>query len=717
MSSSATTSTTTKDIAEAGNTKIVRRMREGRGSAAAESSSPAVDSSPGNKFVSPTRRSGTYDFHAPLALEGITLTPEKLAALERQQQRQQQQSEVARRLFEALIRDDTSLVIGTTTPERPANHRSAAIISPTIQHSNPSSIQSEHTNNTIRRTPEPVLLSELVSLPSQTQPRRYQPLQITQTGILQRPTSSPLTSKSSKAELPSTQQTSISIAVTPVIQKPAQIPKQSQIAKKKKQVTVKDVAQTVQPEHEFRPEDMLACDDDDSESASTPAGASSSTDSDDGKKGKTKGRKSCTRWSADENDKLIEAIDLLGAKNWNEISKHVGTKNGDQCNQHWHRVLNPKISKNPWTKEEDNTLRSKVEEFGQSSWKKIAEYLPGRTDIQCRHRFLMLQRHKERGVLPPESKPRRPHLTAHTTASLAAQEAELAAAAAAAAASASTVATIPEEVVVAAPKPKKASAKRKRSASNASCASTSSTADDGAAEPAVTTKKRRKSSAKASDAPSLPSEVASAALREEISSARNVMIIGADSDSTNLQDSIPSALSTTSSSSLSSSPFEFDMFIMNGHSMPSVPSPIGARSAVCTSSRTQLILGNVDDMSPLLGESSASDFDTKDDLLHFSFSEMPTSSTMSPTNATNSMDCYSSDSAVTGISESSLFESGVTSASIGHDHGHNSPNSMAMMEALSGDTCFGSVMHHHQEEHASLFDGLQPQQNLFSTLD
>lgn len=50
---------------------------------------------------------------------------------------------------------------------------------------------------------------------------------------------------------------------------------------------------------------------------------------------KPKQRKSCSRWTPEEDEKLSEAIRLMGAKNWNEIAKFVGTKNGDQCSTYF----------------------------------------------------------------------------------------------------------------------------------------------------------------------------------------------------------------------------------------------------------------------------------------------------------------------------------------------------------------------------------------------
>lgn len=44
-------------------------------------------------------------------------------------------------------------------------------------------------------------------------------------------------------------------------------------------------------------------------------------------------------------------------------------------------------SRGSWTAEEDEKLRKAVAEFGGRNWKKIAEQIPDRTDVQCLHRW------------------------------------------------------------------------------------------------------------------------------------------------------------------------------------------------------------------------------------------------------------------------------------------------------------------------------------------
>lgn len=105
-------------------------------------------------------------------------------------------------------------------------------------------------------------------------------------------------------------------------------------------------------------------------------------------------RKKNDRWSDMENNLLKAAVVEFGERNWKLIAKRVGTRNADQCNQHWHRVINPKITKKKWSTEEDELLLKRTQVYGESAWKKVAEEIVGRTDTQCRHRFKMLLKKK-----------------------------------------------------------------------------------------------------------------------------------------------------------------------------------------------------------------------------------------------------------------------------------------------------------------------------------
>ncbi|XP_040963925.1 transcription factor MYB3R-1 [Gossypium hirsutum] len=53
------------------------------------------------------------------------------------------------------------------------------------------------------------------------------------------------------------------------------------------------------------------------------------------------------------------------------------------------RISGPtrRSTKGGWTEEEDNMLTIAVQKFNGKNWKKIAESVPHRTDVQCLHRW------------------------------------------------------------------------------------------------------------------------------------------------------------------------------------------------------------------------------------------------------------------------------------------------------------------------------------------
>ncbi|OHS94337.1 Myb-like DNA-binding domain containing protein [Tritrichomonas foetus] len=103
--------------------------------------------------------------------------------------------------------------------------------------------------------------------------------------------------------------------------------------------------------------------------------------------------KKMKRWSVIEDKKLINAIKTYGTGNWSKIAQEVGGKRGkSQCSQRWTRCLNPEISHDKWTVEEDQNLLLLVEKYGLKSWRKIANSMGNRCDVQCRYRYQKIWR-------------------------------------------------------------------------------------------------------------------------------------------------------------------------------------------------------------------------------------------------------------------------------------------------------------------------------------
>jgi hypothetical protein len=77
----------------------------------------------------------------------------------------------------------------------------------------------------------------------------------------------------------------------------------------------------------------------------------------------------------------------MEAKNWKLIASALAGKSEVQCLHRWNKVLNPELTKGPWTETEDKMVIELVSKFGAKKWSVIASHLPGRIGKQCRERW------------------------------------------------------------------------------------------------------------------------------------------------------------------------------------------------------------------------------------------------------------------------------------------------------------------------------------------
>ncbi|CAI9261822.1 unnamed protein product [Lactuca saligna] len=99
------------------------------------------------------------------------------------------------------------------------------------------------------------------------------------------------------------------------------------------------------------------------------------------------------KWAPDEDKHLKIAVKLFGAKNWNKIARFVPGRTQVQCRERWVNCLDPALNMNEWTPEEDLKLKNAISEHGYL-WSKVAACVPPRTDSQCLRRWKVLLPHE-----------------------------------------------------------------------------------------------------------------------------------------------------------------------------------------------------------------------------------------------------------------------------------------------------------------------------------
>ncbi|OHS99153.1 Myb-like DNA-binding domain containing protein [Tritrichomonas foetus] len=102
-----------------------------------------------------------------------------------------------------------------------------------------------------------------------------------------------------------------------------------------------------------------------------------------------------SKFTPQEDEKLRSIVNEIGENDWPSVSKRMGTRNQRQCKERWFNYLSPNVKALPWTPEDDFKLENLHNEFG-AKWVKIAQFFPSRTDTNIKSRWMVLQRQKRR---------------------------------------------------------------------------------------------------------------------------------------------------------------------------------------------------------------------------------------------------------------------------------------------------------------------------------
>ncbi|ORY89315.1 hypothetical protein BCR35DRAFT_350318 [Leucosporidium creatinivorum] len=90
-------------------------------------------------------------------------------------------------------------------------------------------------------------------------------------------------------------------------------------------------------------------------------------------------------WTDEEDEKLRQGVRHFGEE-WQSLALLVG-RPSDQCINRWTKAVKPTIRRGQWQPEEDEAVRAAVASVGLN-WLQIARRVEGRTDAQCRERWV-----------------------------------------------------------------------------------------------------------------------------------------------------------------------------------------------------------------------------------------------------------------------------------------------------------------------------------------
>lgn len=92
-------------------------------------------------------------------------------------------------------------------------------------------------------------------------------------------------------------------------------------------------------------------------------------------------------WTDDEDQRLRELVERFGT-DWLRVAAGLVSRTPAQCLHRWQKSRDPTIRRAKWQPDEDLQLRIATDAYGRGNWALIARHVHGRTDVQCRERYV-----------------------------------------------------------------------------------------------------------------------------------------------------------------------------------------------------------------------------------------------------------------------------------------------------------------------------------------
>jgi hypothetical protein len=96
-------------------------------------------------------------------------------------------------------------------------------------------------------------------------------------------------------------------------------------------------------------------------------------------------------FTLDDDITLTSLVNQYGERDWDIICKLMKNKNRRQCKDRWRNYLDPSLNKTPFTDDENDLIRIKVAELG-FKWKEISKCFINRTEAMVRNQFQSLSK-------------------------------------------------------------------------------------------------------------------------------------------------------------------------------------------------------------------------------------------------------------------------------------------------------------------------------------